>query len=227
MEGIDISEAVTRTGEEKTSSGGSRRRTPSVDKPHDGVFELLTALLSDEEAHEEIEVYAFEEDAKEDGKVIPQEVSEQLDLPEEVETFSWEDFFQLDLSDYEYVSYPKRKRGEDESGYVDDMDASLFTGDLTGDTKKALNGHYAGKIQEVFGPEDASADNPKVEIAIRAGRKSDHGDDFLEARKYQRLYVRSADTTPENVIKARRAVGELSDEEAEELLEELEDESEE
>jgi hypothetical protein len=183
--------------------------------------------LSDDESHQEIEVWAFSDDAESDGKVIPEELSEKLGLPDEIETFSWEDFFGLDLSEYEYVSYPPRNRDGDSVTYEEGYDSSNFTGDLTGETKKALNGYYADTIQEAFGSEEASAENPEVEIAIRTGRKSDHNDSFEESRKYQRFYVRSADTTPENVVKAQEFVGEITESEKEELLAEVTEDQEE
>lgn len=227
MDGIDITEAVTGTGEQKSGSSGSRTRKPKVEKPHEGVVTLLLELLSDDDSYQEIEVWGFKSDAEEDGKTVPEEVSETLDLPDEVGTFSWEDFFQLDLTEYKYVSYPPRNRDGDSVTYDDSYDSSNFTGDLTGETKKALNGHYADTIQEAFGSDDASAENPEVEIAIRTGRKSDHNGSFEESRKYQRFYVRSADTTPENVIKAQEFVGEITESEKEELLEGLPEEPEE
>jgi len=226
-EGLEVENLVTGTGEQTSSSGTQRKRTPSVGEPDESVVQLLLSLLDDEEKGYEVEIFAFSEEAEEAGKVFSEEQKEQLGLPEDVNTMSWEDLFGLDVSDYEYVSYPKRDRGEDGVTYVDDMDSSDFTGDLTGDTKKALNGHYAEEIQQIFGSDGASPDNPTHEVAIRCGKQSEHDDDFLKARKYQRFYVRSADTTPKNVIKARQAGGEISESEAEKLLDELEEESEE
>jgi hypothetical protein len=224
--GFNPDDALTGKGQAESSSSGQRKMRPSVGEPHTGVVEIILSLLEDDSTHQEIEVFAFQDDARDAGKVIPEEVHKELNLPDEVDTFSWGDFFGMDLSEYEYVGYPPRDREGEGVTYEEGWDLSEFTGDLTGETKTVLNGHFADEIQERFGPEEASADEPVVEVAIRCGRESDHDDSFEEAHKYQRFYIRETDKTPERVLKQRMKAGDISESEYEELVAQYQDESE-
>ncbi len=235
-EGLDPDDVVV-SGESDSRSVGKQKQTPSIEKPADEVVEFIFDLI--EEYGKGFEVFAFSRHAEEAGKTVPEEWKEAYDLPDYVETMSWEDFFNLDLSEYEYVGYPPRDREGDSVTYKEGFDPSVFTGDLTGETKKVLNGHFADEIQDRFASnEDASADNPEVEIAVRKASESDHPEDsedeffdedsYRNSSRYQKIYRRSTKTTPKNVIKSRQFVGEISESEAEELIpdeEETEDET--
>jgi hypothetical protein len=218
VEGLDaLDDAVVDHGEESTSSGGSRSRRPSVDKPPEGAARLLFDLLADDDANEDVTLVAFADDAEEQGRMIPEGVVEAYDLPDSVTTFSWEDLLGLDLSGYEYVGYPPRDRGGESATYEEGWDTSDFTGDITGDTKDVLNGYFAEEIQERFGVEGADEDNPSVAIAIRVPPKSKYDGDFEEQHKHQRIYIQDAATSALSVLKARRDVGHIEDSEFEKL----------
>lgn len=234
-EGLDPNDLVV-SGESETTSTGTQKVTPSVDKPEDSVAEFIFDLI--EEYGKGFEVFAFSRHAEEAGKTVPEEWKEAYELPEYVETISWEDLFNLDLSEYEYVGYPPRDRDGDSVTYKEGFDPSVFTGDLTGETKKVLNGHFAREIQKRFAQnEDATPDNASVEVAIRKGKESDHPEDseeeffgedsYRNSSRYQRIYIRSTDNTPERVIKSRQFVGEISESEAEELIADLDETEEE
>jgi hypothetical protein len=228
MEGLDVDtqNAVTRTGEKSSESTGSRKQTPSVGKPSEGVVKLLIHLL--QENNQDIDMVAFSEKAQEEGMSISEELQDELELPDGCETFSWEDLFELELSDYEYVGYPPRDRGGDSVTYKEGWNSSNFTGDLTGDTFTVLNGHYADEIQDAFvDDENAGEDDPQAEIAIRVANKKHYDDNFEEARKHQRFYVRSTDATHDRVLKQRLQAGDITESEYEEMTDEEDDEDEE
>jgi len=217
MEGLELGDAITGRGEASGGSAGARTRKPSVEEPHPGAVEILLTLLGDSSNHGEIEMWAFAQDARDDGKVIPDELQDALDLPEGMDTYSWEDLFQMDLSEYEYVGYPPRNRSGESVQYEEGWDSSNFTGDLTGDTKRALNGHHAADIQDRLGPDGATANDPEVMVAIRVGRESDHNESFEEAHRFQRFYIQNTDMSGERVLKARRDVNDITDSEYEQL----------
>lgn len=221
VKGLDsVKDAVVSHGTSGSSSSGSRDPTPSVEKPEQGQVDLLFDLLADDDANEDITIHAFASDAKDDGREIPEGVVEAYDLPEGCETWSWEDLLGLDLSDYKYVGYPPRDRNDDGVTYEEGWDSSDFTGDLTGETKDILNGHFAQEIQDRFNGPDADADSPTVALAIRVPPKSQYDGDFEEQHKYQRFYIQDAPTSGKTVLQARNRVGELSDSEYEELMQE-------
>lgn len=234
-EGIDVNELVV-SGESESTSTGTRTKTISVEEPPEEVAEFIFDLI--EEYGKGVEIFAFARHAEEAGQLVPDGLREAYDLPEYVETISWEDLFNLNLSSFEYVGYPPRDRSGDSVTYQEGWDSSNFTGDLTGETKKVINGYHAGLLQEKFAKnEEADADNPVVEFAIRKGRESDHPEDsedeffdgsaYENSSRYQRLYWRSTDNSTKNVLKARKEVGEITESELAELMPEEEEETEE
>jgi hypothetical protein len=234
-EGIEVDEVnslITGSGKDRSSSTSSRTPSPTAEEPDAGLVEFILDMLA--ENNGEIEVFAFARHAEENGRSIPDSIREAYGIDDDVETLSWEDIFGLDLSEYEYVGYPPRNREGDSVTYAEGWDSSDFTGDLTGDTTKVFNGHYAGLIQERFAEnEEADEDNPTHELAIRVGRESDHssdsddepfdGSDFENAHRYQRLYIRSTDHTKGRVLDSRQYVGELTESEVEEMTDDDEE----
>jgi len=218
-EGIEVDDLVTGTGTQKSTSGSSRQRAPSVEKPDESVVELLFNLVDNEEIGYEIEVFAFAEDAEADGRVISAELADELGLPEAVETFSFEDFFGIDMSEYDYFGNPPRKRDDEGNTEIpEEWREMTGNGQILADAKTALNGNYVEEIQERFASDEASVEDPEVMVAIRIGKANKHDDD-LEQRKPAVFYIQETDTTPKRVAKARKDVGDLTESEYEEWLE--------
>lgn len=219
VEELDLGQAVTNEGTERSTSGGESVRTPVIEDVDEGVTELIFSLL-ERATGNEFEVWAFDDDAEEDGKVVSEEIIEALGLPEDVETFSFEDFFQVDMSGYDYFGNPPRVRDDEGNTEIPEEWKDLTgNGAIINDAKTALNGNYAGEIQERFGGDDASAENPDVMVAIRIGKASNY-EDNLEQRKHAVFYIQDTEMTPKRMAKARMEVGEITEEEYEEWLEE-------
>lgn len=220
VEEIDLGQAVTNQGEESTSGGSGGVRAPVIDTVDPGVAELVFQLL-EQATGNEFEVWAFDDDAESDGKVVTENIAEALGLPEDVETFSFEDFFQVDMSDYDYFGNPPRERDEEGNTEIpDDWKEMTGNGAILKDAKVALNGNYAAEIQERFGSDDADEDNPEVMVAIRIGKASKHEDDY-EQRQHAVFYIQETDMTPKRVLKARKDVEDITESEYEERLEAL------
>jgi len=218
VEEIDLGQAVTNEGEERSSSAGSRTRKPAIEEVDPGAAELIFQLL-EQATGNEFEVWAFDDDAEEDGKVVSEEIAEALGLPDELETFSFEDFFQVDMSEYDYFGNPPRKRDDEGNTEIpEEWREMTGNGQILADAKTALNGNYVEEIQERFASDEASVEDPEVMVAIRIGKANKHDDD-LEQRKHAVFYIQETDTTPKRVAKARKDVGDLTESEYEEWLE--------
>lgn len=218
---VNIDEAVTNEGEEKTYSTGERARKPQIEDLHEGVATLIFELLSQAEG-QEFEVKAFADDAEEEGRVLSEELKEELELPDEVETFSFEDFFQVDMSEYDYFGNPPRERTDEGTSIPEEWSERKGNGAIINDAKNVLNGYYAGPIQERFGGEEATAEEPDVYVAIRSGKKKNH-ESPLEQRQHAVFYVQDTDNTAKYTMEAREAVGEITESELEEWLDGWED----
>lgn len=215
---IDLGEAVTNEGTEKSTGGSSVTRTPVIEEVDSGVAELIFQML-EQATGNEFEVWAFDDDAEEDGKVVSEDIAEALGLPDEVETFSFEDFFQVDMGGFDYFGNPPRKRDEQGNTEIpDEWKDMTGNGAIINDAKTALNGLFAGEIQERFGSDDASLEDPEVMVAIRIGKSSNYEDDLAQ-RKHAVFYIQETEMTPKRVAKARMEAGEITESEYEEFLE--------
>lgn len=218
VEEIDLSAAVTNEGEERSTSGRTRVRAPAIEDVDPGVAELIFELL-EQATGNEFEVWAFDGAAEDDGKLVSDGIAEALGLPDDVETFSFEDFFEVDMSEYDYFGNPPRVRDEDGKTEIpEEWKEMTGNGAILNDAKTALNGHFAAEIQERFGSEDATVEDPEVMVAIRIGKSNKHEDDY-EQRQHAVFYVQETDMTPKRVAKARKDVGEITESEYEEWLE--------
>lgn len=216
---IDLGDAVTNEGEQRSKSSGTATRTPVIEEVDSGVAELVFQML-EQATGNEFEVWAFGDDAEDDGKVVSEDIAEALELPEDVETFSFEDFFQVDMGGFDYFGNPPRVRDEEGNTEIpEEWKNRTGNGAIINDAKTALNGHYAEEIQERFGSDEASLEDPEVMVAIRIGKSSNWEDDY-EQRQHAVFYIQETDMTPKRVAKARMETGEIEESEYEEWLEE-------
>jgi len=240
MELEEVENLASSVGKESESSGGSRTRRPSITEVSEGTAEVLIQFLESEDVADFTIPFSPDADVS-DVKDIPDEWLEGLDLPEGCETLTVADLFGLDLSEYDYFGNPPRGQSDGDSDDPIDTEwkerGYKGNGNLIHDIKVAVNGNYCQEIQERLaeGYPEASEDNPEVIIAVTIPTKGDSlFDDMGEGidleysrRQYARFYVQDADSTPERAIRYRQKAGQITEDEADQLVDSLDGDTEE
>lgn len=238
MVDIDVSGMASMVESEEETTSSSRTRKPSITDVHPGAVELILSHLEPEEDGGSLNrvylPYGPGADVDSVGD-IPEKVADALDLPEEMDTFTFADLFGIDMGNYDYFGNPPR--GSSNGDAKDPIDEEWSNaelkgnGDLINDAKTALNGHYCQEIQDrlAINHPDANEDMPAVIVAITIPAASsplvaDTEEGFereLKRRQYVKMYVQDSDTSGERALKYRNEVGDITSDERDRLIAEM------
>lgn len=232
---IELDGLATRVREQGNDTSTNNTRSVSIEEPEPGVVELVLSHLEPEEPGARLRdmVIPYGPGANVDNiPEIREEVKDVLDLPEDMDTFTFADLFQVDMSDYDY--FGNSPRGNSNGEAEDPVDEQWKQADLKGngnlinDCKTVLNGHNCQEIQERLAIDypDADEDSPEVIIAVRILPRGDElvedTDEGLERekarRQYARFYVQDSDTAGKRALKYRHEVGDIESEAKKEEL---------
>lgn len=214
-------------GSQQNSSSGSGSSGPTIPSISEGVADLIIDGIDEMGGKDGVlELTAFADAAD----ALPEQYAEYYEL-DDVDTFSVEDLFSRDWSDYDYIGTPPvfnsdKLSEEDEevyeeselytkSGsmkqyvikpeYVEDFrDADVLKGGVTPITK-ALNGLFADKITEAFGE--------NAQLKVGKGKKANHDGDQKEAMQYVAFWVSESKNAAYNREKARLDADEITESE--------------
>lgn len=236
MPEIDVSEALTGSVEESSDGTTTATRSEQLGPIPQECANILLDLLEQAEGND-IHLNFSAEKAREDGKTISDEYVEAYDLPEGVETWSYEDLLIFGDIETENINYYGWRPRNDDNELKQDVSSDEFFGDNSTEVKRRFNGQFAEDISDSF-DDSAFEDGADNFVNFRVGSKSTvlpdgtnvERDDF-EQRKHVHIYLQDTEETQadEAMLTSRNLYGDLSDEEYADLIEdedETEDETE-